>query len=165
MTTDNKLIGSKIKQHRTNKRFTQKELANLIGKKSEVTIRKYESGDIQVPNDVLQSIATALGVSVINLMDLTEQEDAIHKNNALTNFLESIGYNIRFDGEVLEWHYEDVVENEKVIGRTQIPYNETFTVTINKDKTTVTFTEAEYEDFKNSIEKAIEFEIFKVNKN
>ena len=164
MNTDNKVVGLKIKKYRNNKRITQKELGNLVGK-SEITIRKYESGNIQVPNDVLRAIANALDVSIIELMDLSNQEDTINKENAFISYLKSIGYSVNFDNEVLEWHHEDVIEDGKVIGKAQIADKETYTATIINDKFSVTLTESEFKDLKNNINKAIEFEIFKANQN
>jgi transcriptional regulator with XRE-family HTH domain len=162
VTTDNKIIGSKIKYYRTKKRITQKELGNLIGK-SEITIRKYESGDIQVPNNVLQAIASALDVSVINLMDLSEKEDAIHKDNAFIKYLESIGYTVEIQPEVLEWHYEDVIEDGKVIGKAQIADKETYTVTMIKDKDKITFTEKEFEEFQSTIKNSVDYQVWLKN--
>lgn len=67
------LIGQNIKKYRKEKKLTQKELALIIGKK-EITVRKYESGDITLNVDMLQPIATALSVSINDLMKDTEEK-------------------------------------------------------------------------------------------
>ncbi|KAJ50045.1 transcriptional regulator with XRE-family HTH domain [Clostridium tetanomorphum] len=61
-------IGDRIKSLRKNNGLTQSDLANMI-KKSTITIRKYESGDITPPLDVLNNIAKVLGVTVNDLLE------------------------------------------------------------------------------------------------
>lgn len=56
-------IGSNIKKFRKLKKLTQRELAEKINK-STITVRKYESNDINVPIDVLGEIATLLEVPI-----------------------------------------------------------------------------------------------------
>lgn len=58
---DNKEIGQRIKTIRKLKKITQKELASQIGKK-EITIRKYENGDISIPMETLNKIGIALEI-------------------------------------------------------------------------------------------------------
>ncbi|MCG9969994.1 helix-turn-helix domain-containing protein [Pelotomaculum terephthalicicum JT] len=60
-------IGNNIKRERKNKKLTQQELADKIGK-TESSIRKYEKGLVQIPTDVLEQIASVLEVSPFNLM-------------------------------------------------------------------------------------------------
>lgn len=64
---DYKKIGEKIKKSRSEKKITQKELAELI-EKTESSIRKYEKGLIQIPGDVLEKIAKVLDISLFNLI-------------------------------------------------------------------------------------------------
>lgn len=61
-------IGEKIKLIRKNKKITQKQLGELIGKK-EITIRKYESGEITPNIEILSEISSALGIPLIELID------------------------------------------------------------------------------------------------
>ena len=58
--------GDKIKEYRKEKKITQKQLGQLIGK-AEITIRKYESGALVPPLETLYSIAKALDIPVENL--------------------------------------------------------------------------------------------------
>ena len=62
------IVGQKIKQQRKNKKITQYELANLIGK-TENSIRKYEKGLVNIPVDVLKLIAKSLEISVYDLIN------------------------------------------------------------------------------------------------
>lgn len=66
MNINDQEIGKKIKQYRKGK-MTQQELAKRIGK-TESSIRKYEKGLVTIPLDVLEQIASALGVSAFCLM-------------------------------------------------------------------------------------------------
>ncbi len=54
-------LGENIKKIRKQKSLTQKKLAEKIGKK-EITIRKYENGDISPSVEIINEIAKALGV-------------------------------------------------------------------------------------------------------
>jgi len=64
-------IGDKIKELRKNKGLTQSELAKIVGK-STITIRKYESGDITPPIDVLNDIAESLNVQIEYILGKSE---------------------------------------------------------------------------------------------
>lgn len=70
---DYKKIGKNIYTYRKAKLLTQKQLADLIDR-AESTIQKYEKGDIEIPNRVLQSIAGVLGVTYNSLVDWNIQE-------------------------------------------------------------------------------------------
>lgn len=71
---DDKKIGLKIKDLRkqTNK-MTQKEFASLIGKNIE-TVKKYESGKIQIPLNVLNQIAKVFNVDVLEILYPNNEE-------------------------------------------------------------------------------------------
>ena len=56
-----------IKSNRKQRKMTQSQLAEAIGKKV-VTIRKYENGDIEPPLSVLQDLSNAFGISLLDLM-------------------------------------------------------------------------------------------------
>lgn len=61
-------VGERIRQNRLNKKMTQKEL----GEKADIaepTIRRYELGKLNPKLETLLKIATALDVSVFDLMD------------------------------------------------------------------------------------------------
>lgn len=67
---DIKEIGLRIKTARRSAGFTQKGLGKLI-ERTEPTIRKYESGEIEIPLSVLDRIATICGVHVLTLLGYT----------------------------------------------------------------------------------------------
>lgn len=64
---DYKKVGQNIRKYRKG-RFTQEELAEMIGK-SESSIRKYEKGLVEIPNSVLELIASKLDVDFDDLID------------------------------------------------------------------------------------------------
>lgn len=64
---DYKKLGFFIKEKRKELNLTQKELGEKIGK-TESSIRKYEKGLINIPNDVLEKLANFLGVSFFRLI-------------------------------------------------------------------------------------------------
>ena len=78
-------IGENIKQFRKNKKITQKELGELIGVKA-ITIRKYESNEREPNIETLNKIATALGVTINDLVK--NEEKASNKNSIGIRFLD-----------------------------------------------------------------------------
>lgn len=154
-------IGERIKSLRKQKGLTQKELAKLSSI-SEISIRKYESGDRQPKQKAIYHLAKALDVNEGWLMGfdvpMNREEDAFlaKQSEELTSFiryLEAIKYLIRFE--------KDLRDDKKPNDRD----NETFIVTISKDDITVEFTEDEFKEFQDVIKKSIEFEIFKANES
>lgn len=69
-----KQIGEKIKLIRKDKKITQKQLGELIGKK-EITVRKYESGEINPNIEILKKISIVLDVPLIELIDENKLKD------------------------------------------------------------------------------------------
>ena len=154
-------IGERIKSLRKQKGLTQKELAKLSSI-SEMSIRKYESGDRQPKQKAIYHLAKALDVNEGWLMGfdvpMNREEDAFlaKQSEELTSFiryLEAIKYLIRFEKDLRD----DKKPNDGD--------NETFIVTISKDNITVEFTEDEFKEFQDVIKKSIEFEIFKANES
>lgn len=100
MNTRDLEIGKKIKQLRKGK-MTQPELAAKIGK-TESSIRKYEKGLITIPLNVLEKIASALGVTAFDLMG-AEYWDKKYPDLAKDNkeyegfidYLNSLGYIVK----------------------------------------------------------------------
>ncbi|WP_297132976.1 helix-turn-helix domain-containing protein [Terrisporobacter sp.] len=67
----------KIKQIRTNKKITQKQLAELINKNIR-TVQKYESGEIDIPLESIYEISKALKVDI---------EEIYNPNDKLNKFV------------------------------------------------------------------------------
>lgn len=86
---DKKIIGETIKKYRKRSKITQKQLAIMIDK-SESTIQKYESGEVEAPLSVLEQICACLGLEISELL---ESDDSF-------NFMEYIG---RADKPLLEY--------------------------------------------------------------
>jgi transcriptional regulator with XRE-family HTH domain len=63
---DTKAFGRIVKQFRTNKKMTQRELADTVGYKEENYISKIESGLYHVGSDKLLKIMDALDISFSN---------------------------------------------------------------------------------------------------
>ena len=96
MSKDNEKIGANIKKFRKEQRYTQKELGKLIGK-TESSIQKYESGATEAPRSVLESIASALGLHLLDLLDDASAIDWFAKRDeSAISFLNSIGCHIEF---------------------------------------------------------------------
>lgn len=98
---DNIQIGTNIKQIRKEKRLTQKQLAELIGK-TESSVQKYESGKVAIPINVLELIATALDCQLIQLYGITSDSflERLRKSNRdpFLIYLDSLGYEITING-------------------------------------------------------------------
>lgn len=94
---DYRKIGRNIYTYRKAKRLTQKQLAEKIDR-AESTIQKYEKGDIEIPNSVLQSIAKALDITYNSLVDWNIQEstnEIIAGIKPVTQqLLKSLGYKL-----------------------------------------------------------------------
>lgn len=93
-------IGKRIKQYRKGK-MTQKELAAKI-QRTESSIRKYEKGLITIPLNILEEIASALGVTAFDLMgieyfDLKNPEVGRQyaEYEGFQNYLQSIGFSVK----------------------------------------------------------------------
>lgn len=93
-------IGKRIKQYRKGK-MTQKELAAKI-QRTESSIRKYEKGLITIPLNILEEIASALGVTAFDLMgieyfDLKNPEVGRQyaEYEGFQKYLQSIGFSVK----------------------------------------------------------------------
>lgn len=98
-----------LKRIRKEKKLTQKQLAELLNKQ-EITVRKYESGEISPPLKVIEEIAKILDVSNDELLtektdreSLKEWQEKISvKSNIqikLCEYMESLGYSTLFTEE------------------------------------------------------------------
>lgn len=61
------IVSENIRKYRKQAQLTQRQLAEKIDKK-EVTIRRYEKGDIVPPLPVIKDIATALNTSISDII-------------------------------------------------------------------------------------------------
>ena len=92
-----KEIGQNIYTYRKAKRLTQKQLGEKIDR-AESSIQKYEKGEIEIPNSVLQTIATALDITYNQLVNWDIQENSNEFiagiEPTLQQILKSFGYRI-----------------------------------------------------------------------
>lgn len=153
-------IGKKIKEYRKKMGLTQKELAEKINK-SEVTIRKYETGQREPKMDVIQEICTALNVSMsdfgkelfqdydsINLIEETKEIELIEQ------LLKLYGYKIKnvYPGAATEEEAEELANDPTV---------PCFDVT-NSDNENITLTISDWNSLTANLKKFFDFELFKL---
>jgi len=163
-----------LKRIRKSKKISQRELANLSGLSFSM-VSKLESGEQSNPTlETIEKISFALGVEASDLIgkgkyfDMKFNPDGkltkeLNEWQCFIKYLESIGYTVEIQPEVLEWHYEDVIEDGKVIGKAQIADKETYTVTMIKDKDKITFTEKEFEEFQSTIKNSVDYQVWLKN--
>lgn len=88
-------IGNCIKKHRKDKGLTQKKLGELVGI-SEVMVGQYERGIRNPKYEMLKQIATALNISIEDLVDTNsgyyKVNKIIDKLNIFEKQLEYLGY-------------------------------------------------------------------------
>ena len=92
-------IGSNIKKYRKYAHLTQIQLAQKINK-SESTIQKYEANNVKPDFSVLDDIAEALKVPMIELIKDDTIESSVNKLNYLEQYIKTLGYEI--DGDESE---------------------------------------------------------------
>lgn len=139
MNLSDQEIGKKIKQYRKGK-MTQQELAEKIGK-TESSIRKYEKGLVTIPLDVLEQIASALGITAFDLMGVEYWDKKVLKGEAFINYLEKIGYFLKF------------IQEDEV--------GEKYSVELSKDGTAIEFSKEDFEKFELEIQKSVEYQVWK----
>lgn len=153
-------IGKKIKEYRKKMGLTQKELAEKINK-SEVTIRKYETGQREPKMDVIQEICTALNVSMTDFgKELFEDYDFnnIIKEAKETELLEQLlklyGYKIKnvYPGAATEEEAEELANDPTV---------PCFDIT-NFNNENITLTISDWNNLTKDLKKFFEFELFKL---
>ncbi len=96
---NNVLIGLNIKAARKKMKMTQRELADHIGK-VESSIRKYEKGEVEIPNSVLEQIASTLQTDIAKLIGIFSPfEDENLKMRGFQQMLLDMQYLIIYDSE------------------------------------------------------------------
>ena len=88
----NRIIGDNLKKHRKNQHLTQEQLGKMIGRTTS-SIQKYESGKTEIPRSVLEDIAAALDLHLLDILldptDALEWYDA--RDDAIISLLYSLG--------------------------------------------------------------------------
>lgn len=88
-------VGQRIRLHRKMKGLTIEAFARMIDK-SKATVSKYENGDISIDIETLFVIAQALEVSVNQLIDYAEEQDAADGKPAAKGQLSKSRYYMYF---------------------------------------------------------------------
>ena len=83
---DNTAIGTRIKNLRKNKGYTQQELADIIGK-SLRTLQKYETGEIEVSIAVVNQLAKELDTTPTFILGYETQIEPIRTLADVMNYL------------------------------------------------------------------------------
>ena len=149
--------------------MTQEEFGERIGL-SKSGISNIEKGIRGISERHIKLICTMFNV---NESWLKTGEDLIKKlSNDVKNleqlktYLQSIGYmmNVEKTNQSEEGSFEDHKDDKgNIIGRSFIPDEEYFSVFLIKDSQTIEFTNEEFKVFQATVEKSIEFEVFKQN--
>lgn len=164
---DKLTVYERIKERRKELNLSADDVAKALNV-SRATIYRYESSDIEkLPITVIEPLSKILRIPPGQLMGWETFERDIQKDQIFDNFLKSIEYKITVekDGQSESGYYEDNKDDEgNIVGNpTLIPDKEYFSVVISKDNLTVKFTDEDFKIFKDTIEKSIEFELFKQN--
>lgn len=77
-------IGSRIKDARTQRGWSQRELAKRMGYSNHSTIGKIESGKVDIPQSRIVQFADVLGVTVSYLMNWEENKQRQSTNDELS---------------------------------------------------------------------------------
>ena len=77
---NNITIGQRIRELRIKKKYTQKELANIIGI-SRILVWNYENGRLRLYDEMVKRFAIALGVSTDYLLGLKDEPEPLPKRN------------------------------------------------------------------------------------
>lgn len=83
------IVGLNIKKFRKEKKLTQMQLADLIGK-HESSIRKYEKGLTDIPNEVIMQIADTLEVTPAELLSVEDWETKYNPDGRLSEEVKTI---------------------------------------------------------------------------
>lgn len=167
-------IGQEIKKHRKKAGMTQKELASKIGK-TESTIRKYEKAQIEIPINVIDSIASVLKMTPFELigvayfdMEVENLTEELKKHSAFDKYLSELGYSLS-EFQDIKFREEDIELMDFVDAETLEPFAfegtvqriESYNIKITKENDSAIFSNVEIEEIKKTIEDIVEFKILK----
>lgn len=169
---DMKAIGKQIRQHRKLKGLTQEELAKA-SELSTMSIRRYESGERIAPEEAIEKIASALGITAFDLMGAEYWDKKYPKiaeeskeYEGFIDYLNSLGY-------VVKDHYSPTqipVEEFEQAGKMDIVPEEyiksgfvpaeTHSVELIKDGKSFTLEDDEFDDLQKSTKDMIALKLW-----
>lgn len=140
-------IGNRIKSLRKAKGISQKEMAKRAGIPYS-TYSNYENDNREPNKNQLGKIATALGISEVELLGLSTDEvlKPLKDEVAFLNYLLSLGY------EYIDTFYDNDSGYDRCIY-------------ISNENIDIPLTREEYEDLKRAIVDDTETELYKLRKN
>ena len=103
---------------------------------------------------------------VDNSKYLKRLESSISMFDSFIKYLNSLGYSAEFEktGESESGYYEEHTDdNGSIIGKSWIPDEEYYSITISDGKKKQVFTSEEFQKFQSNVEQLISFEMFKHN--
>ena len=164
-------IGENIRSIRQEKGITQKKLGELC-KIAEPTIRKYEVGSLNPKIETVEKIASALGISIFQLMG-NEYWDKKYPDIAkeskefegFIDYLNSLGYIINqvyiptaIPIENMSNEFKHEIENQNFVNA------ETFHLELIKDRKLTVLEEEEFKQLHSETKDAITFKLWQKNK-
>lgn len=116
-------VGIRIKQLRKEMKLTQKQLAEKINK-TESSIQKYESGNVEIPHSVIENIAETLNTTVSYLLGFEGIQKEMKFDNIFNELIELQGYILelhycnaaQWEFDPIEGCFYDLAENNKICG-------------------------------------------------
>ena len=161
-------IGQSIKFYRKKAKLYQRDLARAINK-SESSVRKYEEGKIQVPHEILNKIADALGVNAYDFMGadyFDERYPNLRKEAAefegFVNYIKTLGFAVTIESEAIVMHYEDVVDDDGiVVGHVPVEQETNVNYRLIKDKQTLVYNNTEFDELQAVMREVMDFRFFR----
>ena len=160
------ILNERIKQRRLELGFTLLQIAEILGVK-EATVQRYESGEIKnIKHGTIVELAKVLRCKPSYLMGWDEIESEVNKSFVFEDYLRSLGYELTFEkvGESKKGYWEEHIDRDGIkVGKSFIPNEEYYMITITVDGQRVEICSKEFELFQANIAKAVEFELFRLN--
>jgi transcriptional regulator with XRE-family HTH domain len=153
-------IGKEIRAARLKKKLTQPDLASTLGKSVRM-IQSYESDEVTPSFEIVEQIATALGVNPVKLLGW-EQGGAFllrtEDDTLFDRFVETLGFTVVT--ELLSENPDEIANASiGIIGGVLTPPKHDFHLSRGKEQ--VTFSDAEYKEMQNTIKDVIEAKYYK----
>ena len=160
-------IKDSFKAIRIKQGLSQEEFGKMLGL-SKVTISNIERGTRNVTSKHIKLLSSIFGIDErwIASGEFSSGSKPLETAVAFDDYLISLGYSVTTEktGESEEGYYEQHLDRDgNEIGKTWIPDEEYYSISVSKGKTKYVFTDYEYSDFIRNVEKFIEFELYKQN--
>lgn len=157
MPTFNERFGENLVWLRKQRGISQKQLAELL-ETSPTNVNYWEKGKTKPKLQMINKISTVLNVPLSSLMDVD-----FDKYEVFIQYLKSIDISVTADIESSVSYQDEHDKEGKFVGTSQIVEPKpgatpNYTITCNHEE--VALSEAEFQQFQETIKKAVEFELF-----